>query len=341
MEEEIRMQKDYLGGDPLQTVYFGGGTPSMLEVGEIESLLSRIHQTHPVSETAEITLEANPDDLSAKKLAGLRSIGINRLSIGIQSFDDAILKSLNRVHTSESAMRSVYLARDAGFRNLSIDLIYAIPGLSSEGWRKAIETALALSTPHLSAYTLTIEEKTTFGNWVRKGKLTPVDESTAAAQMETLVSMLTAHGYNQYEISNFARPGFESMHNGNYWKGEKYLGIGPSAHSYNKLSRQNNVSNNHLYARAIAENRLPAEHEVLRTSEQINEYILTSLRTADGCNLEILKRELGYDVMLHHSAYLREMERSNLISVKAGRLKLTEQGKLLADRISSDLFLIE
>ena len=166
---------------------------------------------------------------------------------------------------------------EAGFGNLSIDLIYAIPGLSSDGWRKAIETALSLSTPHLSAYTLTIEEKTTFGNWVRKGKLTPVDESTAAAQMETLVSMLTANGYSQYEISNFARLGFESVHNSNYWKGEKYLGIGPSAHSYNKTSRQHNVSNNHLYVRAIAENRLPAEHEVLRKSEQINEYILDTI----------------------------------------------------------------
>lgn len=341
MEEEIRMQHAYLGGEPLQTVYFGGGTPSMLEVSEIKSLLDGIRRTHRVSAQAEITLEANPDDLSLEKLTGLRSIGINRLSIGIQSFDDAILRSLNRVHSAASAIQSVRLARAAGFENLSIDLIYAMPGLSADGWAKTIKTALSLDTPHVSAYTLTIEEKTTFGNWLRKGKLTPVDESVAAAQMETLVAAMAANAYKQYEISNFAREGFESQHNSNYWKGGKYLGIGPSAHSYDGSTRQHNIPNNHLYIRAISERRLPAEQEVLKKSEQINEYILTSLRTTDGTDLEMLRTRFAYDVPKHHGAYLRELEKRDLVHLEAGRLKLTENGKLLADRISSDLFLVE
>lgn len=341
MVEEIALQKDYLEGEEVQTIYFGGGTPSMLEAEEIRSLLEKITQTHRLSSDMEITLEANPDDLTPGKLGSLRSIGINRLSIGIQSFDDRILAYLNRSHSAETAIRCVTDARLAGFENISIDLIYAIPGLSLRDWKRTIDQALALRTPHVSAYTLTIEEKTAFGNWQKKGRLVPASESASAEQMEYLVATLDSNGYRQYEISNFSLPGFESRHNSSYWKGKKYLGIGPSAHSYNQVTRQHNVSNNYRYVRAISMRELPAEQEQLQRHEQINEYILTSLRTDGGCDLEVLKSKFAYDVRTNHAGYLADLQKGNLVYVEDHRLKLTGAGKLLADKIASDLFLIE
>ena len=341
MGEEISLQRDYLNNEPVSTIYFGGGTPSLLSPFDVAALLRAIHRTFTVSPDTEVTLEANPDDITEEGLRALRSIGINRLSIGIQSFDDDILQYLNRAHNSQSATRSVEIARAAGFTNISIDLIYAIPGLSSQEWNRTVTKALNLQPQHISAYTLTIEEKTAFGNWLAKGKLVPVAEALAAEQMEMLVTALTSNGFRHYEISNFALPGFESRHNNNYWKGGKYLGIGPSAHSYNGATRQNNVSNNHLYVRAIKMKKIPAETEVLQKGEQINEYILTTLRTDDGCDLHFLKSHLGYDVLSLHKRYLQELENHNLIAVVGQHLKLTDAGKLLADKISSDLFLTE
>lgn len=341
MGEEISLQREYLNSEEVQTIYFGGGTPSLLTSAEIEFLLESIRNTFIVTRNPEITLEANPDDLTEEKLRALKSIGINRLSIGIQSFDDEILRYLNRAHRADAAIRSVESAQAAGFTNISLDLIYAIPGLSPEAWKRNIARALEFQPQHISAYTLTIEEKTVFGNWMAKGKLTPVDEAFAAEQMEILVSALTSKGFRQYEISNFALPGFESRHNSNYWNGGKYLGIGPSAHSYNGRSRQHNMANNHLYVRALKEKRVPAEAEVLQREERINEYILTTLRTDDGCDLSILKSDFGYDVLGLHERYLRELENRNLIALVDQRLKLTDAGKLLADKISSDLFLTE
>ncbi|MDQ2656257.1 MAG: coproporphyrinogen III oxidase, partial [Bacteroidota bacterium] len=235
---------------------------------------------------------------------------------------------------------SLHDARAAGFENVSLDLIYAIPGLTTEAWRQNIDRALELGPQHISAYTLTIEEKTAFGKWVAKGKLSPVDESVAAEQMEALVSVLSSRGYRQYEISNFARPGFESRHNTNYWKGGKYLGIGPSAHSYDQSSRQHNVSNNHFYVRALVEKKIPARQEILNLSERINEYILTTLRTDEGCNLDVLKSNFGYDVTALHSGYLLQLQNNNLILLTGNHLRLTNAGRLLADKISSDLFLV-
>lgn len=336
---EITLQSNYLSGDLIDTIYFGGGTPSVLSEQEIGLIMSRITQHHSVSPDAEITLEANPDDLSPGQLHKLKSLGINRVSIGIQSFDDQLLAWLNRSHNGEAAVRSVMEAQQAGFSNISIDLIYAIPRLSASAWEDTIARAIALNTPHLSAYTLTIEDKTTFGNWLKKGRLTPVDEATSAIQMEQLVSTLEAHGLRQYEISNFAKPGYESRHNSNYWKGEKYLGVGPSAHSYDKTSRQHNISNNHLYVRAIREGRIPAELETLRKEEQVNEYILTSLRTDAGCDLTMLRESFSYDLKEHHAQYLSRLANQNLIRIEHNRLILTQSGRLLADQISSDLFL--
>ncbi|MEX2233733.1 MAG: radical SAM family heme chaperone HemW [Cyclobacteriaceae bacterium] len=341
MGEEISLQRNYLQGEPLQTVYFGGGTPSLLDKKELEFLLKTIYRIHKVSAAAEITLETNPDDLSHSKLVDLRSLGINRLSIGIQSFDDEILRYLNRIHFAATAIRSVELALETGFDNISIDLIYAIPGLTTEAWKRNIARAIQLQPQHISAYTLTIEEKTAFGKWFAQGKLIPVDETLAAEQLELLMSELSSAGYRQYEISNFARPGYESRHNSSYWKGAKYLGIGPSAHSYNQTTRQYNASNNHLYVRSIKEGKIPAEKEVLKKGDHINDYILTTLRTDIGCNLSVLKRDFDYDLLSLHSGYLHELQNHNLISVEDDHLKLTEAGRLLADKISSDLFLIE
>ena len=340
MGAEISLQKNYLQGETLQTIYFGGGTPSILKAEELQFLLETIFKNHAVSSEAELTLEANPDDLSIEKLSALRRIGFNRLSIGVQSFDDQILKYLNRSHASLSAIQSVENAHKAGFENISIDLIYAIPGSSCEAWERNIRQALQLRPKHISAYTLTIEEKTAFGKWAAKGKLIPVDEASAAEQMELLVSTLKEAGYKQYEISNFSLPGFESRHNTSYWSGEKYLGIGPSAHSYNQASRQHNISNNHLYVRELAEGKIPAEKEVLKKGDRINEYILTTLRTDSGCNLELLKNNFGYDVRQLYAGYLHELQRNNLVWLDHDHLRLTEAGKLLADRISSDLFLV-
>lgn len=339
--EEINLQKNYLKKELVNTIYFGGGTPSLLAIDEIASLLEKVYKAFTVDSTAEVTLEANPDDLDLKKSRSLRSIGVNRLSIGIQSFDDKILRYLNRAHNSGAAMRSVADARISGFDNISLDLIYAIPGLTSHDWKRTIDMAVQLAPQHISAYTLTIEEKTAFGNWLAKGKMLAVDEELAAGQMQLLVSALAIAGYKQYEISNFALPGFESRHNSNYWSNGAYLGVGPSAHSYNGRTRQHNVANNHLYVRALEESRIPAEAEVLQKEDLINEYILTTLRTDAGCDLRALKTNFGYDVLVEHESYLRELEIHKLIAVVDQHLKLTDAGKLLADKISSDLFLIQ
>lgn len=339
MADELRLQRDYLRGENVTTIYFGGGTPSLLDPRELHLLLNTIYELFPVADRAEVTLEANPDDLSAEKLVGLKSTGINRLSIGIQTFNPEALRYLHRVHDADTAVRSVTMARKHGFDNISIDLIYAIPGQSSTQWKADIEQALALRPEHLSAYTLTIEEKTTFGNWLSKGKLLPVEETVAAQQQEMIAGMLLEAGYRHYEISNFALPGFESRHNSGYWSGDHYLGIGPSAHSYDGTSRQHNVANNHLYLRAIAGKKVPAATEALTRNEQANEYILTTLRTDTGCNLETLKQAFDYDVLSVHQRYIRELQDLRLVTLRESKLTLTESGRLLADRISADLFL--
>ncbi len=341
MGEEIVLQRNYLRSKVLDTIYFGGGTPSLMDQRELSYLLEVINNVYQVAENAEITLEANPDDMSLEHLTGFKDVGINRLSIGIQSFDDKILRYLNRLHTGEIAIRSVELARQAGFRNISIDLIYAIPGLSSNAWRKDIAKAIAFNPEHISAYSLTIEEKTVFGNLLAKGKLSSVDESLAAEQLEILMAVMRNAGYDQYEISNFARPDFESRHNSSYWKGDEYLGIGPSAHSYNQTTRQHNVRNNFQYVRSLKEKIIPCEMEILTEEDHINEYILTTLRTGRGCDVEKLKKDFGYDLLTLHGGYIDVLKTHKLITMQNKFLILTEPGRLLADKISSDLFLIK
>lgn len=339
METEIFLQKNYVDQEPVETIYFGGGTPSLLPARDIENLLRKISETFRVTEQAEITLEANPDDLSPEHLRALRSLGINRLSIGIQSFDDTILTFLNRSHSRATALRAVEDARQAGFNNISIDLIFAIQGQGLDDWEKNIGTALSLRPEHVSAYTLTIEDKTVFGRWMNQGKIAPVPDEAAATQLELLMDNMQAAGYEQYEISNFAKPGFYSRHNSSYWAGKRYLGIGPGAHSYNHHSRQFNIRNNHAYVKALRSGTIPFETEILTRENKINEFILTALRTSTGCNLVLAKALFETDILEANHNYIQTLIANNLAILKPPFLTLTRSGKLLADKIASDLFL--
>ena len=337
--EEIRLREDYLEGKAIKTIYFGGGTPSLMPAVYIEKLLSRIRTTFYLEEQVEITLEANPDDLSADKLRHLQELGINRLSIGIQSFDNDVLKFLNRAHDSRQAHRSIEDARRTGFRNINIDLIHSIPGGSPDRWRKDLEITLDIFPEHISSYGLTIEPGTVFGKQYRDGNLKTMDEDRSAREYEILIEHLERAGYDHYEISNFALPGHRSKHNTSYWLGEHYLGIGPGAHSYNGVSRQYNVNNNSKYIRAIMEGQLPATREQLSLTDQANEYLLTSLRTSWGVNLKVLREKFGLDLMGQQGTYLNRLIQGGLLRHDEDRLVLTDKGKLLADQITEDLFL--
>lgn len=335
---EIDMQQAYLGQESISTIYFGGGTPSLLTQAEFDTLFKTLHRNFRIDPDAEVTVEANPDDLTSEKINSLKTVGVNRLSIGIQSFDDTVLQFLHRAHNGHAAREAVESAQQAGFNNISIDLIYAIPGQDDNAWRRNIEQAVKLNPGHISSYSLTIEQKTVFGRWAEKGKLKPVDDELAATQLEMLVEILGQHGYEQYEVSNFARPGYRSRHNSSYWQQQKYLGVGPSAHSYNGASRQYNLSNNHLYLKAVDEGQIPFTQEILTREDKINDYLLTTLRTTWGADLGWLKTALGYDVIERHGRYITTLLENNLATLQQGRLTLTKRGKLLADKISSDLF---
>lgn len=337
--DELVMQSDFLGRDTIYTVYFGGGTPSLLEGPHLKKLMRIIQHEYALSSNPEITLEANPDDLNQDKLSTFFDHGVNRLSIGVQSFDNDRLKWMNRQHTSEQATDTFYMARQAGFENISLDLIYALPDNNHDKWLYDLKMITTLRPEHISSYCLTIEPKTAFGNWLAKGKLKPIDEDFAADQFEILLEIMNKYGYDQYEISNFAQPGYESQHNSAYWKDEKYLGVGPSAHSYNGKFRKANVANNAKYLKGIAEGKIPFEVITLSPSDQVNEYILTSLRTKWGCDLNLLKAKYQVDLLSIQEAYLSTLSRKDLIFEDDGFLVLTDKGKLLADKIASDLFI--
>lgn len=346
---EIQIQKNYLPTPELQTIYLGGGTPSLLTERELEQLFAAIHAQFSVSPTAEITLEANPDDLTAEKLRLLRRY-VNRLSIGIQTFDEATLRWMNRAHTATEAEACVGLAREAGFANLSVDLIYGLPNRDASRWQYDLEKIVALNVPHLSAYALTIEPDTAFGRWQQKGKLPPIDEELAASQFEELTrSLAGADGesspgeasseYEHYEISNFARSGQYARHNTAYWQRKPYLGIGPSAHSYNGYSRQYNIANNARYIADIRQGIIPAEIEVLTTTDQVNEYLLTGLRTQWGCSIAELNTLLGTDFVRQQKSDLETLYASGWLVCDGDQLRLTNAGKLFADRVAATLFI--
>ena len=335
---ELQMQAEFLGQDTIYTVYFGGGTPSLLGYDHLKKLMRVIQFEYNLSSNPEITLEANPDDLSEEKLVMLYEHGMNRLSIGVQTFNNHKLKWMNRQHSGQEAIDTFYAARKAGFENISMDLIYALPSENHDIWMADLTQMIRLRPEHISSYCLTIEPKTAFGNWLGKGKIKPIDEDFAAEQFEILLAHMKKHGYEQYEISNFAQPGYESQHNSGYWKDEKYLGIGPSAHSYNGKFRKANVSNNAQYIKNLKERIIPFEVITLSKEDQVNEYILTSLRTKWGTDLELLKHKYEIDLMQAHGDFLEKMSNQDYLFEEDGFIILTDSGKLLADKIASDLF---
>ena len=347
---EIELQKDYLPTRTLETIYFGGGTPSLLTESELGQIFETIYRIYQVEPNAELTLEANPDDLTSEKLVELKPF-INRLSIGIQSFHEPYLRFMNRAHNATESEQCVKLAQDSGFDNLTIDLIYGMSerllGIHESSqdsdeqlWQRDLEMAVALNTPHISAYNLTIEPQTALGNWLKKGKIKPVEEELSARQFEHMINYLNANDYEQYEISNFARNGHYARHNSSYWKRRPYLGVGPSAHSFNGVSRQYNIANNALYVKSIQEGNLSFEAETLTAFDQVNDYLLTSLRTIWGCDLGIIQEISGINLLEIQKPYLAAFFENKWIYLSDNVLFLTPKGKLFADRIASDLFLV-
>lgn len=339
---EIAMQRNYLKTNRLETIYFGGGTPSLLTDAELGQLFEMIHRHFTVDADAEITLEANPDDLTPARLAGLKSF-VNRLSIGIQTFHEPHLRFMNRAHSATEALQCVRLAQDAGFSNLTIDLIYGIQNPDSSQndhriWQQDLEQAIGLDVPHISSYCLTIEPRTVFGHRVKKGTLQTPDDAFGAEEFMMLVQTLTHHGYEQYEISNFARPGHEARHNSSYWKRRPYLGVGPSAHSYDGHSRHFNAASNAQYVRAIQRGELPCTRETLSSSDQVNEYLLTGLRTKWGCRIGDLNELMQGDFLRKQQTELTDLTRRGWLTLTPDRLLLTEAGKLFADRVAAELF---
>ena len=340
LAQEISLRRDYLGPSPvLDTIYFGGGTPSLLTAGELDTIFAAIHQHFAVAPGAEITLEANPDDLTALKLTELAATAVNRLSIGLQSFYEPHLRLMNRAHTAQESGAAVRRAQDAGFENLSIDLIYGVPAPGHHIWEADLANAFALDVPHVSAYALTIEPDTVLGRRQGKGTFAAPPDEFVAVQFELLLAQMRAHGYGQYEISNFCQPGRESRHNSNYWRGVPYLGVGPSAHSFDGHNRQFTVANNPQYVTAVLErDEVTATLEVLTARDRANEYLLTTLRTARGCDLAHLRDALGLDLAAAHPAYLEILTIQGWAIIQNEVLTLTDAGKLLADQITLELF---
>lgn len=335
---ELELQRDFLGGAALSSIYLGGGTPSLLEIGELEQIFSKITALHRVAPDAEITFEANPDDLTLEKLNALRQhTPVNRLSIGIQSFSDEDLRWMNRAHTAAHAQDCLRDALSVGFDALSIDLIYGSPTTSDAQWAENLRRVFDFGIPHLSCYCLTVEEGTALGAWVRKGQQLPVDEEKAARQFEYLMETAATHGYEHYEISNFAVPEHYARHNSSYWRGEPYLGIGPSAHSFDGYSRQWNVANNAHYIKALANNQVPYERETLTPAQRFNEYVMTSLRTMWGADMDVI-RGMGGRFAAHFEQGARMFLERGVMERVGEHYRLTRTGKFLADGIAADFF---
>ena len=336
---ELKLQKSHLGDESIKTIYLGGGTPSLLTEDELNHLFDAIYTNYKVDNDAEITLEANPDDLHTEKADIIRRSKINRLSIGIQSFHDEDLLALNRVHSARQSLDAIKTMQDFGITNISIDLIYGIPGLTDETWHQNLETVKQLQIPHLSAYALTVEERTALDWLIKKGRMTPVNEEMSIAHFRYLQQYAQANGYEHYEISNFCRPGMYSRHNTAYWSGQKYLGVGPSAHSFDQNSRRWNVSNNTRYMEGITNNEPVFEEEVLKTTQKYNEYILTSLRTRKGCSLNDIKDHFGEGYYNTFLANLSASQYQHCFTFADQLLVLTPEGMLFADAITAELFI--
>ena len=364
--KELEIRKAVLEHETIETIYFGGGTPSLLTVSELERLIKTIYVNYKVAENPEITLEANPDDLmsigaqSGAIFKEYKEIGINRLSIGVQSFFEEDLKMMNRAHNAEEAVESIKLATNY-FDNITVDLIYGIPNMTSEKWTQNLQTVFDLGIPHISSYALTVEPNTALDSFIKKGKYPPLDEALAKEHFDILVDETRKNGFVQYEISNFGKPDYFSKHNTSYWQGKKYLGIGPSAHSFNKTHRSWNVANNSKYIHSILENKLPSETEKLSKNDQFNESIMTGLRTIWGVSFAEIEANFGLDYKTQLLASADKFIQQELLVIARETkqsfhvqeitslippsndieiLKTTEKGKFLADGLASELFRI-
>lgn len=333
--------KSYLHNQPIETIYFGGGTPSLLSNEEINSILDRLHLQYNIIDNPEITLEANPDDIHAEKLMGWKAAGINRLSIGIQSLFDEDLQWMNRAHTAADAKEVIQKARAAGFDNFTVDLIYGTPGLTDEKWLQNIAWVLDQGITHLSCYALTVEEKTPLDKQIRLHQKANIDPEQQSRQFIILMEAMQHAEFEHYEISNFALPGHRSKHNSSYWKGTHYLGLGPSAHSYNGQSRQWNIANNQRYIESLKDNKIPAELEILTTTQQLNEYIMTSLRLLEGCDLQQVKNQFDEEKGSQLLVAAKPFQQQGWLLIQDQQLILTQEGKLFADRIAAELFFEE
>lgn len=340
LQNELVLRKNELPNEPIKTIYFGGGTPSLLNLEELTAIFKTIYTEFTIAENPEITLEANPDDLSEEKINELANSKINRLSIGVQSFFEEDLKLMNRAHNAEEALNSIKLARSK-FDNISVDLIYGIPGMSNERWQKNIQILLDLDIPHISSYSLTVEPNTALQKFIEKGKIKPVDDAAAAQHFETLRTVLKNAGFEHYEFSNYGKPGYFSQNNTAYWLGKPYLGIGPSAHSYDGNSRKWNIANNTLYIKAIERSELPLEVEELSITDRYNEYIMTRLRTHFGVDLVEVESKFGKEYL----EYLKEQSvvlfEKEFLRIENNVMHITEKGTFLSDGIAADLFYID
>jgi oxygen-independent coproporphyrinogen-3 oxidase len=337
MERELALRKSFLN-ETVDTIYFGGGTPSLLLPERISFLLDAIYSRFPISEQPEITLEANPDDVSPARASAWKKAGINRISLGIQSFQSHWLEWMNRAHNAEQSLQAITELQAAGFENISIDLIYGMPEQADVAWLEEIQMAIDLQVTHLSCYALTVEPRTALWHMIETGKAVTVDPDQQARMFLLLMDSLERAGYEHYEISNFAKPGKRSRHNSAYWKGKTYLGIGPAAHSFNGSRRMWNIQNNTSYTSQIEAGVLPLTEETLTAIEQWNEYIMTSIRTMEGISLKRIAEQFGVEqseqLLLHAATWLKR----NLLQQTDEHLCLTREGKLLADQIASDLF---
>lgn len=338
--KEADQRRDYLGGESVSTIYFGGGTPSVLPVELLDLILNRLRKLFPVTGNPEITIELNPDDVNTGYLKNLKKAGFTRLSYGIQSWDEKILKFLRRRHTAEQSAEAIENALKAGFENISADLIYGIPGQTNELWSETLDITLGFDLKHISSYHLTIEPGTPFGKLKEAGKLAEADEETSNAQFEILVEKTGKAGFIQYEISNFGKEGWFSEHNSNYWKQISYLGLGPSAHSFNKISRQWNIKSVAKYVKAVNQGKSYFEYEELDSRKRFNEYIITSLRTMWGLDLDFIEQNFekeGYDYVMNLSSRFINY---GLMRKEDNRLVLTNQGKVISDNIITEFIMV-
>ena len=339
LQKEMGLRKGELHA-PVESIYFGGGTPSMVTAAQIKALIHEVYLHFDVVDYPEITLEANPDDLTKPYLSALKESGVNRLSIGIQSFHDKELELMNRAHNRKQALQSVLWAQEL-FDNISIDLLYGTPHTTFEDWQKNLETALALDVPHISSYALTLEPKTALDHFVKKGVVSLLDEKEVEHQFLYLVDVLTQTGYEHYELSSFGKPGYRSRNNTAYWQGKPYLGIGPSAHGYDGENRYWNMSNNAAYLKEIVQGQIPQTTEKLRVIDKFNEAIMIGLRASWGVSLQAMESALGLRYRIHLEQQAQRFIHQGLLQIENQSLKTTSKGAFLADGIAADLFLID